>query len=281
MKKALLLFVVFTSCFASIGYAEEGELSLVEQALNVSGFRKVIDQASEQIIAAIKDNPGKFPPEFFRKFNAVINDSFRSKDIYARVISTLLDNFNREKLLKVIEFSGSPLGKKMTEFEVEAGNLDAAAKMAAFFNEIKFNPPQPRRMDLVKELNSATGSSEKALEISLAISSVFAKAKVQLLPPQKRYSTGELELQLRQKKEMLRPALEAQTEQVFLYTYRNATDGELSEYIDLIKSDAVKWFNDTTSSSLIGALIEASKRAAQGIVAIGNPSVMSQDIFNE
>lgn len=281
MKRTLFLLVTCALCLVTLSYAEEGRVLLVEQALDVSGFEKQIGQISEQMAAGIKDNPGKFPDDFFRKFSAIINESFRSNVLYDDIVGIFLDNFDQEKLSEVIELSKSPLAVKMTGFEIEAGSPNAAQQMVDFFNKIQLNPPAASRMDLIKELDSVTKSSEKVLEVSLAIISIFAKAREQLLPPEKRPSAEELELMLRQKREALTPALKEKTEQTFLYVYRNATDEELAEYIDFIKSDSIKWFNDIASASLITALTDASKRAAQGLVAIAKPAVVNQNIFDE
>jgi hypothetical protein len=165
-----------------------------------------------------------------------------------------------EPLEKALVAMRSPLARRITALEVEASRPEAAEQLLAFAGRLPTNPPSPQRHELILRIEEVTRSTDVAQAVHDAtLLGLLRAATVARGGPQE--ELAQLERTLAESAPQRREAMHNQVVLSLLFTYRSVSEAELAEYVKLLESDSLRWFNDVVSRGLVVVLTQAAERA--------------------
>lgn len=235
------------------------EVGLIDRVLQLSGAKKQLEEIPDYFDAQSVQYQTKMKPEVYTKVRQIMEDAFRSETLYQAVVNYFKDNFDRQKLITVLDWLEFPLTKKMSQLEVESSSVEAIQEMKKFAAGLQNNPPTQERLALVQELDKVVGASDTAVGAMLAMYQTLIKTMNPFFPPEEQLKEGQLEEQLNKAKMQLQSVSKDNTLISFLYTYRSVSDDELRRYIDFYKTDTGSWFTKMANEALIKAVEKCSE----------------------
>jgi hypothetical protein len=153
---------------------------------------------------------------------------FADVAVYRAIVrQSLLDDCNPGMLEAVINQYRTPLGQKMRRLEALSIGPQAAPELRRYAAALRQHPPRPARAELVERLMDGRHD----VDFGLQARSEIWKAATRVLAG--RELTAEEQARFDQAVETERPQLRRATLTQCLFTYRQATDHELEQYIAL------------------------------------------------
>ena len=239
----LLLLMVLLG-WTSLSYAQENvdQQKVVQEVMELSGIKAQLDQMGQiddQILAdAIRGAKGG---QWLQELSQSVKESYKAIGSYQMVVDYFLLNYHQERFSSLLESLKSPLLRKITQLEIEAGTPEQLQKAQAFLNEFESQKPSLERIELIKKLDEAGGFSEKIVEMSItAIEETTKFSYASLTPAERLLMDRSLERNRRKmKEEMLR---DDKLQESFIFVYQSLSDDEVKEYIQFIKSEVGQWY---------------------------------------
>jgi len=240
--------------------ADQG--ALVRELMELSGAKDYTEHVAMYgpVLAKTMASTTDTPYEILYK---VFSEAWRP-DLFNRGLENYLNkNFNRGYCLQALEWLRSPLGRKITQAEVEADLPDSQPRAESYAKQLQRTPPTQRRMELIEKVAEASGKIEFA-----AAAQVFV---ARALNPGRQFTAGELEaLRKRSHDAIMMSGGPA-------YPYRALTSDELIKYIEFLESDAGKWCQKTVlgafKETMLTASVELGKQLAKAAARRGPTTV--------
>lgn len=174
----------------------------------------------------------------------VFSEAWRPELFNRGLANYLNKNFNRAYCLQALEWLRSPLGRKITQAEVEADLPDSQPRAESYMRQLQRTPPTQRRMDLIEKVAEASGKIEFAVAAQVFVT--------RALNPGRQFTAGELEALRKQSRDAITMSGGPS------YPYRALTSDELATYIQFLESDAGKWCQKTVLGAFKEAMLTAS-----------------------
>lgn len=286
MKKniAILLFFILSS-FQGISYADriilksgqeiDGELIEktdqylkikfegvtltypLDEIKSISGIDIEIDKLKPHSPLE-RDKEGKVIDEMLSLVNiksdlSKIQQYFFNVDFYEVIYLQFRNNFDESKAKENIKWFTSPLGREIATLEKKQ-NTPGTTRTSVSALPIRRKVPEEREK-LLNQIDELTGSSDFWLESMLISQKEYMNVINELLPDNKRKSKSEIDSWT---KDMIKEIREPIA--VFNYLaqiFESISDDELIQYIDFLKTDAARWFNNCYKAGFQNALVEA------------------------
>ncbi|MFQ5794400.1 MAG: HEAT repeat domain-containing protein [Candidatus Bipolaricaulia bacterium] len=272
LQRLLSLLILLMFGAFGLSYAQIDQTLLIEEILELSGMKKQIERIPARVDAELAQRQTEMNREDYEKIRKIMVESYRYDAVYRAVVDKFTDNFDQIRLLTVLNQLHSPVFQKIFQLETQASTLEAIQEMEKFAAQLQSNPPTQERLALVQRLDEATGTTELSFEMSLAIFRGMVKAFDPILPPEERKELEELEQlvndMVNDMRSQLQPLLKNNTWVSFLYTYRSASDEELTQYIDFWESDLGQWFIGVSSAAIIEAMGTAAEEVGTQLVKV-------------
>jgi hypothetical protein len=237
---------------------------LIDQVLTATGLRVQLDELPEQVVAAAKEGFATQPQAvraLGKDFERILAESFTKEGFQRRVRDGLKASYDEKHLRALLSAASTPLAKKMIQLELAK---PSQAELAAYANSLASKPIPPERKALLQRLDDASNSSGLGTEIALASMRAMALGAA----GGNRNAASEIDRVV----ESQRPALSANVRKSELmnsaFTYRTATDAELSEYLKMYESDHGKWFTGVVSSALVAEFKSAAGQVGEKLAAL-------------
>lgn len=184
---------------------------------------------------------------------------FPGSDLYGYVLDYFRNHNQENNLIEVLKWLNSDLSKKIVKLEIEATAPQAREKAAAFFNSMDSILTYKTKVDLIKELDRATGSIDFQVEFLTVSYKAYLEAINNSLSPEDRLKAEESEKAVIDKIGKAKGEIGASLLKFMIYIYHPLTDEELKEYISFMKSGPAQWFNKCYQNTVIGAVGESIK----------------------
>jgi hypothetical protein len=176
-----------------------------------------------------------------------VRGAFSADAITARLKQTFVDYCRLEMLGGVISGMGSPLGQKMSRLEVFASSPEGSRQMADYARSLALHPPGRDRLLLVQRLETSTGSIDLGIDtLAAVIRGMGSGLGMQ----------NDLNDTARTR---FSAALGQGDRAYLLFTYRNATDSELAQYVDLNETHAFHEFHEEFKKAFLEVIEEQSQ----------------------
>ncbi len=242
----------------------------VEEALGLYGVKDQLAQVPALLEAQMAQKKGEIDPELHGQLTGILVDSYQGETLYAHVLRYFETHAEPAQVEEALAWLNSPLSKKMTEFEVEAATPEGQQQLQQFAAGLGSNLPSDARVALVMRLDEATRATDLSVNMLASVTRAMIEGTQPLLPPGKKISEEDLEMQIEYMKAALKPTLKSTILISFLYTYRAASDEELEQYAGYWESESGQWLNRITGEAWLEAMSAAGREAGGRIAEISS-----------
>ena len=248
----------------------------VEEALGLYGVKDQLAQVPALLQNQMEQEKGEIDPELHAQLTGILVDSYQGEVLYAHVLRHFETYAEPARLEEALAWLHSPLSKKMTQFEVVSSTLEGQQQLLQFAAGLASNPPSEARVGLVLRLDEAIQASDLSIDMLALVTRAMVEGTQPLLPPEKKISKEDLEMQLEYMKPALKPTMKSTVLVSFLCTYRAASDEELNQYAGYWESESGQWLNRITSEAWLEAMSAAGREAGERIAEINSKKSMTR-----
>jgi len=236
---------------------------LIGEALIVTGLGQQLDRVPEQLAAGMQQGVAnrQVPPALAREIGRISAESFTAQGFHRRVREALKANYDEKRLRALVSDASTPVVKKMTRFELAE---PSQTELAAYFSSLASNPIPAERQALLERLDEASNASGLGTEIALTSLRAMAVGAAGGNPN----AVAEIDRAMEGQRSVVLANIRQSSLPLMAFTYRDATDAELTEYIKLYESDQGKWFMHIVSAALVEEFKSASGQFGEKIAAL-------------
>ncbi|MCA9401587.1 MAG: hypothetical protein KC713_08160 [Candidatus Omnitrophica bacterium] len=287
--KTTIIFNLVFGC-ALPGYAQNfNALSpttqeKVEQALSLSGANEQIQAIPESLLRQLQQDQQQaeeFDDEVYTKMISTAEEIYRADRFSTSMKDYFAAQLDETFLNESLSWYQSALGRKVVGMEVSMSKNSDPNKIRDFAEQMKENPLDSQRVELVNELNDTVKATELAINLTLASFKGIAKALSVVMPEEERMTPEEMKAMENELWLQMQEPMQENTILSFLYTYQNLTDEELQSYIDFCQSDAGLWFNNTISAGMIDMIAEASDEMGAKLQGVFKEIIAQEELNQE
>jgi len=265
-----LLFACSTAASAQDDQARRDVAELVE----LSGLSTIIQSVPRNMADSISNGDfidiSDLSKDDIDTLKDILISSFDTKLLEEDIDKQLLEKYDPTRATTVLTKFRAPLSRRFTDLEKQANSPAAAKDFEQFVTNLALHAPDPGRVELLKELDQVSHSTDIAILIQIAIAktlvqsvSVFDSNRRPLSPSQ----MNDLVLAL---KDQLSTSVRNHILIWSLYAYRSLTDKDIKAYIDMYQNDDMQWFIRISSTALVKAMGHSAENAGQSIATLRN-----------
>ncbi len=257
---------------AAVAATEEGRRQAIDRFFERSGLARIVELLPDQVAMGFDQQPP--PPvgrEEYLAFRKALIDAFDPQRVTATLKRHIDQNYDAGKMARVLAMLEDPLGRKMTELELEAQTPQAQMEMMQMGNII-MGQATPKRMALVQRLDEVTGASQFSLDMQMTMAEVTMRNLNRIVPAAQRIPPEQMEQMLQQMRMQSVYPVRQGTRLNMIYAYRSVTDEELERYIELNETDYARWMTEVMN----GAWKAVTRQAAEDLSEQINRTILNQ-----
>ena len=236
--------------------------AVVAEAIELMGLRRLTDEIASSARQAAAGIDEGSPTS--KMLVDAMSEGFASERIYRVAEETFREKANSMRLGAALEWLRSPFARRM-ELAESSGNRGS---LDGYIAGLESAPPSGDRVELLLRLDRASGTSDAAVEMQVAM----MKALLQGM-----YLSGQAgqagqagpgaDHAIEQAIEQARPKLARKTRnriQLSLhFMYRDVSDDELARYLAYLESENGEWLSRVLLKSLFAAMEEGARRSGE------------------
>jgi hypothetical protein len=264
---AFLLVLTLPALAQEAGPGSEAEVhALLDEVLDLYGVKAEVSLLPALLQAQLENEQAGYPPEVYTVLREAFGEAYRADGLYQTLLEHMAANAEPGHLEAAREWLRGPLAQKLVQMEIEAGSPEAQGELQTFMDEFDADAPESRRrLELIQALDEAGGATEVALAVSVETVRAVVRGVQPLLPEDKRMPEPEIEREVGRLEIQLQMTMRYGTWLSLLYTYREASDEELMEYLAFLESAEGNWLNHAAGDGLIEAIRVAGQDAGRRI----------------
>jgi len=244
--------------------AEAGPL--LAEVLELYGVKAELARLPEMLQAQLENEQSDYPPEVYAVLRQAFGEAYRAEALYQTVFNHMAARAETGHLQAAREWLRSPLAGRLVQMEVEAGAPEAQEDLQGFVESFDAVAPEARRrLELIQALDESGGATEVALAVSVAMVRAVVEGVQPLLPVDKRMPEPEIEREIGRLEIEMGMTMRYGVWLGLLYTYQEASDEELMEYLAFLESAEGGWLQHATGDALIEAVRAAGQDAGRRI----------------
>ncbi len=236
--------------------------ALVAEAIELMGLRRLTDEIASSARQAAAGIDEGSPTS--KMLVDAMSEGFASERIYRVAEETFREKATGVRLGAALEWLRSPFARRMERAE-SSGTRDS---LDSYIAGLESAPPSGDRVELLLRLDHASGTSDAAVEMQVAM----MKALLQGM-----YLSGQAgpagqagpgaDHAIEQAVEQARPKLRRKTRnriQLSLhFMYRDVSDDELAQYLAYLESEDGEWLRRVLLKALFAAMEEGARRSGE------------------
>jgi hypothetical protein len=238
----------------------------VDELLELSGVRVQLVGLLSRVALDLRPPAGQMSPAELTAIDRILAQSLRHEAVYAAVRDAFRPQVDRPNLEAAAAWLRTPVARKIVALEIASSESGVEQKVADYAAGLKANPPPPRRLELLQQLDWVTGANETSADLVAAIARSLSTAVSAAGPPQSRLRPGQIEDRAAQVRARAHETMREVRTMSMLYTYQTLEDDELSEYVRFSGTDAGRWYNTAMRKALVGSVGKVVEQTAAELV---------------
>ncbi|WP_243348846.1 hypothetical protein [Parabacteroides sp. FAFU027] len=216
----------------------------VDELLTKTGSTAQIKQIEELFTAKMNEKKSTFSnPADFDKFSTIMKSAINAKDAEGYYIEYFRLKTNEDSLKKIIVLYNDPVLQEFNNMELEANSPAKRQEQMTFFQNLQSNPPSQSRILMLTKLNDELGGSEMAFNMIKNVIGSMAKGVNSIMPKDKQLSEAEIINKVNTELPAnFAQQLNNQIVAMSLFTYKNASDEKLEQYLKVWQTPIGKYF---------------------------------------
>jgi len=271
MRLKTLLWAIVFFVLPGAAMAQDNKETLIKKLYGKSGMEKQIEQMPmlmqvvfEQAVAS-DDRLKAMPRSVIDEARSSIKTVFASENIKNTILGECRETLSHDDLKKVLYWLESPIGRQFTQLEEVASTPEKYIEMQQFASQLQKSPPEPERVKILQQLDSAVKATETSVEVAMNTQLAVAIAITASLPKEQQPTYDKLVAAIEQNRPQIENAARIQTLVFALYTYGGVTYADLGQYIAFASSPAGTNYHNAIISGLKKALLEGAFKWGESI----------------
>jgi hypothetical protein len=194
-----------------------------------------------------------------------LKDSFQADRLYETLADRVARRFDPARGATVAAILRTDLSRRMAKLEAEASRPEMLTTMMAYAARMMISDrPTPTRVDLVRRLDIATGSTTLTLAVDVAARQGVTRVVDVVLPPaQRRNPPATSDRSLSGLSPDANASARTATEVALLFTYRTVSDEDLTRYVAFAESEDGQWLARLVREAIVDVIETASSDAVE------------------
>lgn len=230
--------------------------------LRYSGLERQLGQLADgleqQFQSQTQMGSSQVAAEVGAQMATAAREAFAAPVMRADALARLHGRWDPARAGEALAWLRSPVGREVIGREEMASKPEAYAALQAYAADLSRNPPDPKRLELVRKLDAAVGGTDQAASI-LEMMAVASARAVAVAKGGAGAEVG-IERALAAQRPALRRTAQALTLTSYLYAYRDLSDAQLAEYLRFLASSGGRWYVQVVGDAFHVSMEAASKR---------------------
>lgn len=271
MKKFIIVLILMVAPGISTASQDIDKAELIGGLLQEFGIASLLKEMPEIIADGLvqrRKEKGDLTPEQYKQVSQILSDEFNPNEMSKRVIDILSQDFDATLFSSVKQVISSPKAKEMLKLKQGAATPQAFTEIKEIAKEHAKNPVDKDKLELLKQLDDVSAETE----FFVAVQALAVNAILQAMDGLKHKAPAEKEGKEGQYlnaiyQDLLRPS-QYTTMMTFLYTFKDKTNEDMVEYIQIYRMRNVQWFLRKSMDALTAAARQTSKDAETKIAGL-------------
>lgn len=240
-KRLVVVGLFAPLLFIASALASPAKHQLLDKLYDQTGLERQLDWIHDSMTLQQQKYP--IPEPVVDTVNQVVKIRYSPEFFRASMKVTLDEALSVGELDRLIDWFGSPLGKKILRLEAEASDPANQVKMETYIRE-KLSPGLPRnsRIILIEELMEVLDAVEMSTELAASASVGAQRMLREVMPAGTEQPMRPAQVLKAQEKPHIRKDMSDRMRNIFLYTYRSLPDSDIQRYLDFARKSAMQNF---------------------------------------
>lgn len=239
-----------------------------EEVYRESGLEYELGRLSETMVAQMNAETSAqlyegVTADDFRTIVQTVPAAFSEGALRADILGAIEAGLSTSERSNALEWLRSPTGRYMTELEGASSTPEAVELIDEFRATNQIETLSPQRLALLDRLDDAVGLTQGAADLVIGLQLGVVAGALATVPMDQQTRLNQMSL-LSSQLEMARPQIAQHMEQQLAshiaFTYGEADDEQLTDYIEFLESDGGARYSAVLSDALRDALFEAALR---------------------
>ncbi len=240
-KRLVVVGLFAPLLFIANALASPAKHQLLDKLYDQTGLERQLDWIHDSMTLQRQKYP--IPEPVVDTVNQVVKIRYSPDFFRASMKVTLDEALSVGELDRLIDWFGSPLGKKILRLEAEASNPANQAKMEKYIREkLSAELPRNSRIILIEELMEALDAVELSTELAASASVGAQRMLREVMPAGAEQPMRPAQVLKAQEKPYIRKDMPERMRDIFLYTYRSLPDSDIQRYLDFARKSAMQNF---------------------------------------
>lgn len=248
------LISTFVACIASLA----AQVTLAEatdrppelkELYEISGVKSQLWSMEAQMIDSIEEAPVPIPRETMDEMISSVEKNFAGEKLEHHALEIIESNWDQDHAETVLQWLRSPEGRRITQLEKTSNTQEASREIEAFAAELENVPPPANRLALIDEVDRAVDATRHSVDAYLATMLAVGITVNSTGPAAADLDINALNAQVETVRAQIREPMHQSLRVAMLYTYRDVPEQDLRKYIEVMGSDAGRWYNNTMSAA--------------------------------
>ncbi len=200
----------------------------------------------------------------------ILVGAFDAKLLEEDIENQLAGQYAPDRMTTVLNRFREPLSRKITELEKQANSPAAAQDFEQFVAGLSLHAPDPDRVELLKELDNVSHSTDIAILIQIEIAKTLVQSVSVFDGSRQPLSDDQMNDLVMALKDQLSTSVRNHILIWSLYAYRSLNNNDIKAYIALYRHKDMQWFIHISSTAMIKAMGHAAEQAGQSIATLRN-----------
>ena len=262
MKITRLVFLAWVSLALPLSAQDAAVEAGIDEAFQLAGVRGMLESLPSQVNEMTTAAVSQFPKDRRRQLEPLIKDvslKFLAPDAFYRQLRTyFVKHYDSQKMATFLALQRTTAYRSMHRLEEAAETPAGQAGQRRFEANLKSDPPDAARVDILRRLDQALKTTETEVRVVTGIVNAMSAGLGPQMPV-------DLDTQCAAFTVKVQPVLANNVLMHNLYVYRNADDVDLEDYVAAAQQPSVEWFNGNLQSAILAVAAERAARAGEYI----------------
>jgi hypothetical protein len=239
--------------------------SAVQELMELSGLRQQLEWMAVTTRAQMQTRLGALEAEERAAVDRVAASTFGAHRLLELVQESLAAHVDEPTLAQILTWYRTASARKITAAELVAGMPQGQQEIAEYARTRATQRPEPGRVERLKRLDEAAGTSEFNFDILLAVADGLRRAVEPYVSMEHRKALAGADRAAVGARAQVVATLRATTLIASEFAYRDVTDAELDAYVTFLKSPSGRVLVGEVHRALLHAIRTTTE---EGVVAI-------------
>ena len=246
------------------------KFALVQKIAKADGSDLQLIALGPQLLEGLLPFTKKMPAQRSNALLAAMGEQFDGNRLFESYEANLAHEMRQESLEAVMPWYDSVTGHRISALQLRSNTPEAVTALKAYGAVLVKKPPSAARIKLVRDLDQAIKATDLLVDITVNVTAGVLAGIAVVQKNDGRAQVAQMRAQLAQLRKKVRPEIEQSLYVNFLYTFREATDAQLQEYVKFLGTPAGHLLSNASYSALDDTLKGAAQRVGASVGAEGS-----------